>query len=51
MSWLNRIVERPAGLIAVSVVLAIVIGLLTSSLFGVAVFLIVPSMVAWLARR
>jgi uncharacterized protein YqhQ len=51
MPWLNRLVDRPAGLIAVSVVLAIVIGVLTSSILGVAVFLVIPSVVAWLARR
>ncbi|MEA2149923.1 MAG: hypothetical protein QOD69_1753 [Solirubrobacteraceae bacterium] len=51
MSAVQRIVDRPAGLIAVSIVLAVVVGLLTSSVLGVGVFLVVPSLVTWLARR
>jgi uncharacterized protein YqhQ len=50
-SSLRSIVDRPAGLIGVSIVLAIVVGLLTSSVLGVGVFLVVPSVVTWLARR
>jgi type IV secretory pathway TrbD component len=51
MSPLNRLADRPGALIAVSVVLALVVGFLTSSLFGVGLFLVLPSVVAWLARR
>jgi hypothetical protein len=51
MSTFNRLIDRRGGLIAVSVVLALVVGILTSSLLGVGLFLVVPSAVAWLARR
>jgi hypothetical protein len=51
MSTFNRFIDRPGGLIAVSLVLAIVVGVLTSSLLGIGLFLVIPSAVAWLARR
>jgi uncharacterized protein YqhQ len=47
----RRLIDRPGGLIAVSLVLALVVGLLTSSLLGFGLFLIVPSAVARLLRR
>jgi uncharacterized protein YqhQ len=48
---LQRLLDHPAGLLAASLVLAIVVGLLTSSLLGFGVFLILPSLVAQLLRR
>ena len=48
---LRRLLDRPGGLLAVSIVLAVVVGLATSSLFGFGLFLIVPSVVARLFRR
>jgi hypothetical protein len=51
MSTFNRVLDRRAVLIAVSVVLALVVGLLTSSLLGIGLFLVLPSIVAWVARR
>ncbi|MEA2220159.1 MAG: hypothetical protein QOJ35_2785 [Solirubrobacteraceae bacterium] len=51
MSTFNRLLDRPAAVIAVSVVLALVVGVLTSSLFGIGLFLVLPSAVAWIARR
>jgi hypothetical protein len=51
MSTFNRFIDRPGALIAVSVVLALVVGMLTSSLLGVGLFLVIPSAVAWIARR
>jgi hypothetical protein len=51
MSFFRNLLDRPGGLLAVSVLLAIAVGLLTSSLFGFGVFLVLPSAVVWLARR
>jgi hypothetical protein len=51
MSTFDRFLERRGALIAASAVLALVIGVLTSSLLGIAVFLFVPALVAWIARR
>jgi hypothetical protein len=51
MSTFNRVLDRRGALIAVSVVLALVVGLLTSSLLGIGLFLFLPSIVAWVARR
>jgi hypothetical protein len=51
MSTLHRLLDRPAGLIVASLVLAVVVGLMTSSLFGFGLFLFLPSAVTWLARR
>jgi uncharacterized protein YqhQ len=51
MSTLQRFIDRPGALIAVSLVLAVVVGVLTSSLFGIGLFLVLPSAVAWFARR
>jgi hypothetical protein len=51
MSTFNRMLDRPGAVIVVSVVLALVVGLLTSSLFGIGLFLVLPSAVAWIARR
>jgi hypothetical protein len=51
MSTFNRFIDRPGALIGVSLVLALVVGILTSSLFGIGLFLVLPSAVAWLARR
>ena len=51
MSAMHRFLARPGGLIATSIVLALVVGLVTSSLFGFGLFLVVPSAVAWMARR
>jgi hypothetical protein len=51
MSALHRFLNRPGGLLAASILLALVVGLLTSSLLGFGLFLLVPSAVAWLARR
>jgi uncharacterized protein YqhQ len=48
---LRRLLDRPGGLLAASLVLAVVVGLLTSSLLGFGVFLVVPSLVARLLRR
>jgi uncharacterized protein YqhQ len=48
---LRRVVDRPGGLLAASVVLALAVGLLTSSLLGFGLFLIVPSVVGRLFRR
>jgi uncharacterized protein YqhQ len=47
----QRVLDHPGGLLAASLVLAIVVGLLTSSLLGFGVFLILPSLVARLLRR
>jgi hypothetical protein len=51
MSGLNQFLEHRGALIAASVVLALVIGVLTSSLFGFGLFLFVPAIVLWIARR
>jgi uncharacterized protein YqhQ len=51
MQTLRRLLDRPGGLLAASVVLALAVGLLTSSLLGFGLFLIVPSAVARLVRR
>jgi hypothetical protein len=51
MSTFNRFLDRRGALIAVSAALALVVGVLTSSLLGVGVFLFLPSVVAWIARR
>jgi hypothetical protein len=51
MSAFDRFLDHRGALIAASVVLALVIGVLTSSLFGFALFLFVPSIVLWIARR
>jgi hypothetical protein len=51
MSTLNRFLDRPGALIGVSIVLAIVVGLLTSSLLGFGIFIFLPSVVMGLARR
>ena len=50
-SFLHRILDRPGGLLAVSLVLAVVVGLVTSSLLGFGLFLVFPSLVARLLRR
>jgi uncharacterized protein YqhQ len=50
-SSLRRFLDRPGGLLAASLVLALVVGLLTSSLLGFGVFLLLPSLVARLLRR
>jgi hypothetical protein len=50
-SSLRHILDRPGGLLAVSIVLALIVGLLTSSLLGFGLFLLVPSVVARLFRR
>jgi hypothetical protein len=47
MSALHRFLNRPGGLVAASVLLA----LLVSSILGFGLFLVVPSVVAWLSRR
>jgi uncharacterized protein YqhQ len=51
MPTLRRLIDRPGGLLAASVILALIMGLLTSSLLGFGIFLIVPSVVARLFRR
>ncbi|MEA2187177.1 MAG: hypothetical protein QOK16_2188 [Solirubrobacteraceae bacterium] len=51
MSTVSQFLDRPGALIGVSIVLAIVLGLLTSSLLGFGIFLFLPSVVMWLARR
>jgi hypothetical protein len=48
---MNHFLDRPGPVIGVSIVLAIVVGLLTSSLLGFGIFLFLPSVVMWLARR
>jgi hypothetical protein len=48
---LRRLLDRRGGLLAVSIVLAVVVGLLTSSLLGFGLFLVFPSLVARLLRR
>ena len=50
-STYTRFLDRPGGLLIVSIALAVVIGLLTSSLLGFGLFLILPSVVARLFRR
>jgi hypothetical protein len=50
-SSLRRLLDRPGGLLALSLLIALVVGLLTSSLLGFGLFLIVPSVVARLFRR
>jgi hypothetical protein len=47
----RRLLDRPGGLLAVSLALALVVGLLTSSLLGFGLLLIFPSVVARLFRR
>lgn len=47
----SAILDSPAVLWGASLGLAVLIGLVTSSLFGVGLFLILPSAVAWLVRR
>jgi hypothetical protein len=51
MSAVHEFLDRPGAVIGVSIVLAIVVGLLTSSLLGFGIFLFLPSVVMWLARR
>jgi hypothetical protein len=51
MSTFDRLIDRPGILIAVTLVLALVVGVLTSSLLGIGLFLVVSSAVAWMARR
>ncbi|HEV7884819.1 MAG: hypothetical protein QOJ85_949 [Solirubrobacteraceae bacterium] len=51
MPTMNHFLDRPGAVIGVSIVLAIVVGLLTSSLLGFGIFLFLPSVVMWLARR
>ena len=51
MSTLNHLIDRPGALIAVSLLLALAVGLLTSSLLGIGLFLVIPSAIAWIARR
>jgi hypothetical protein len=51
MSTSNRFIDRPGALIAVSLVLGVVVWVLTSSLLGIGLFLILPSLVTWIARR
>jgi hypothetical protein len=51
MSSVNHLLDRPGALIAVSIVLAVVVGLITSSLLGFGIFVFLPSLVMWLARR
>jgi hypothetical protein len=51
MATFNHFLDRPGALIGVSIVLAIVVGLITSSLLGFGIFLFLPSVVMWLARR
>jgi hypothetical protein len=45
------LLNNTAALYAASIVVAILVGVLTSSLFGFGLFLLVPSAVAWLLRR
>jgi uncharacterized protein YqhQ len=47
----RRFLDRPGGLLVASLALALVVGLLTSSLLGFGLFLVVPSLVARLMRR
>jgi hypothetical protein len=51
MPALRRLLDRPGGLLAASLVLALVVGLLTSSLLGFGLFLFVPAVVTRLIRR
>jgi hypothetical protein len=51
MSTFNRFLDDRGALIAVSAVLALVVGVLTWGLLGIGLFLFVPSLVAWIARR
>jgi hypothetical protein len=50
-STLRQFLDRPGALLAASLAIALVVGLLTSSLLGFGVFLVVPSLVARLLRR
>jgi len=47
----TRILANSAALWGVSVALAVGVGLLTSSLFGVGLFLVLPGAVQWMLRR
>lgn len=47
----RTLADRPAALWGASIALAVGFGLLTSSLFGVGLFLILPGAVQWLVRR
>ena len=47
----QTIMTRPAALWAVSIAAALLVGLMTSSLFGVGLFLVLPGVVLWLMRR
>jgi hypothetical protein len=47
----RRLLDRPGGLILISFAAAVVVGLLTSSLLGFGLFLVVPSLVERLLRR
>ncbi len=44
-------IDRPAVLWGVSIAAALVLGVLTSSIFGVGLFLVLPGAVQWLMRR
>jgi uncharacterized protein YqhQ len=47
----TKLVDNPAALWGVSIALGVVVGLLTSSLFGVGLFLVLPVAVQWILRR
>ena len=51
MPTLRHLLDRRGGLLAASLVVALVVGLLTSSLLGFGLFLIFPSVIARLIRR
>jgi hypothetical protein len=47
----TKLVGNTAALWGVSIALAIVVGLLTSSVFGFGLFLVLPGAVQWMLRR
>ena len=51
MSSLRHLIARPGGLFLASLILGAVVWILTSSVLGFGVFVVVPFAVAWLARR
>lgn len=51
MNAYRTITDRPVVLWGISIAAAIVFGLLTSSVFGIGLFLILPGAVQWLMRR
>jgi len=51
MNRYSNLSERPALLWGVSIAAAIAFGVLTSSVLGVGLFLVLPGAVQWMLRR